>query len=53
MAAFLSSLALVVISVGFTPLWMVLASSGVIAVASVLAFHAYEFVGQQLHRRRS
>jgi hypothetical protein len=51
-AVFLSSLVLVVISIGFTPVWMVLAISGAIAAASIPAFYLYELASRHLHHRK-
>lgn len=49
---FVSSLVLVVISIGFTPVWVVLAWSAGIAVAGVCAFYPYEYLAARLRNRR-
>lgn len=41
---FVTSLVLVVISIGFSPVWTVLALSAGIAVASIPAFYVYEYL---------
>lgn len=51
-AMFVSSLVLVVISIGFTPVWVVLAWSAGIAVAGVCAFYPYEYLAARLRNRR-
>ena len=51
-AMFVSSLVLVVISIGFSPVWVVLALSAGIAVASVPAFYLYEYLAARLRDLR-
>lgn len=49
-AVFLSSLVLVVVSIGLFPVRMVLAFAAGLAVASTAAYYLYEVLGARLRR---